>query len=172
VLRSGSATGAGVSLFGRGRISIYANHIGASTQFYLARVFPGAAGRSVQLEFWDTGDAEAPGTITVLPPGDATAGGAPLDRFEGCTYSPPPNGSPSNLVPTSSGCSVHGVHRTAWNGQRIVWTIPIPPDYDCAATDPTGCWLRLRFEYPAGRTVNDTTTWEATLGGNPVRLVR
>ncbi|MCL6450888.1 MAG: hypothetical protein K6T75_06315 [Acetobacteraceae bacterium] len=62
-----------------------------------------------------------------------------------------------------------GVISSGWNGQIIEWEVPIPDGYDCDYLDPQGCWLRIRFAYPAG--VQDTTTWQARLGGNPVRLV-
>ena len=32
--------------------------------------------------------------------------------------------------------------------------------------------LKLQFVYPSGTSVSDTTTWTATLAGNPVRLVK
>ena len=170
VAKNNSLGSADVSIFARGRMSIYQNKIGAQTEFFLARVIPGANGRVLNLTFYDTGDAAQPGTLTVLPPAEARVGTSALTSFSGCRYTPPPAGPPfPPKVATGSGCSVSGVISSGWNGQIIEWEVPIPDGYDCDYADPQGCWLRIRFSYPAG--VQDTTTWQARLGGNPVRLV-
>lgn len=170
VAKNNSLGSADVSIFARGRMSIYQNKIGAQTEFFLARVIPGANGRVLNLTFFDTGDAAQPGTLTVLPPAEARVGTSALTSFSGCRYTPPPAGPPfPSKVATGAGCSVSGVISSGWNGQIIEWEVPIPDGYDCDYTDPQGCWLRIRFSYPAG--VQDTTTWQARLGGNPVRLV-
>lgn len=170
VAKNGSLASGDVSIFARGRMSIYQNKIGANTEFHLARVIPGANGRVLNLTFFDTGDAAQPGTLTVLPPVEARVGTSALTSFSGCRYTPPPAGPPyPPKVSTGAGCSVSGVISSGWNGQIIEWEVPIPDGYDCDYLDPQGCWLRIRFAYPAG--VQDTTTWQARLGGNPVRLV-
>ncbi len=175
VRKNGSLGATDVSIAARGRMGIYANSTGASTVFYLARVMPGAAGRSLAIKFYDTGDAAQPGTITILPPTDATTGAGALTSFSGCTYTPPPGNSAGppwgTLVATGGGCSVSGVHSSGWNGQWIEWNVPIPADYSCAYSDATGCWVRIRFAYGSGVRVSDTTTWTASIGGNPVRLI-
>lgn len=174
--RNGSLASADVSVSARGRMAIYANASGANTIFYLARVMPGAAGRSLAIKFFDTGDAAQAGTITILPPTDASVQGVgALMSFEGCTYTAPPGPSTGppwgTATPTAPGCSVSGVHSSTWDGQWVEWNVPIPPGYSCAYTTPTGCWVRIRFQYPGGISVYDTTTWTASIGGNPVRLV-
>ena len=35
-----------------------------------------------------------------------------------------------------------------------------------------GCWVKLKFIYPAGTNVTDTTTWSAYILGEPVRLIQ
>jgi Flp pilus assembly protein TadG len=161
-----------LSIFARSRMSIYANRIGANTQFYLARVFPGAAGRTLTITFYDTGDASQAGTIKVIPPAEST-----LSSFSGCKYTPPPGnstGPPWGTFQATSGsdCSQSGINAAAgWNGQWVSWEVPIPASYNCDATSASGCWIKLQFSYPSG-TVSDTTTWTASLNGNPVRLVQ
>ena len=174
--KNGSLAANDVSLFARGRMSVYANAVGANTVFYLARVLPGAAGRTLAVKFFDTGDAADSGTITILPPTDATAaGGGPLTSFSGCTYTAPRGNSTGppwgGRSSTGSGCSVSGVHRNNWNGQWIEWYVPIPSGYSCDFADATKCWVRIRFQYGSGVSVTDTTTWTASLDGNPVRIV-
>ena len=69
-------------------------------------------------------------------------------------------------------CSLSNVSSGAgYNGKLVQVTVPIPAGYSCTISDPQGCWIRLRFTYPAGTTVNDTTTWSAKLEGDPVRLI-
>ena len=169
--RTGSRCGPGsngnlqsnaVRIYGDGRIGIYANSPAANTTFYLARVLPGAKGRTLVLNFFDVGDAAQAGAITVLPPTDSNVGGA----FAGCTYTPPPGnstGPPWGTFsrPTSTGCKI--TQRQQRQLQRPVDpdAHPDPDTYTCNYNDPFGCWIRVNFAFPAA--VQDTTTWSAQL---------
>jgi Flp pilus assembly protein TadG len=159
-----------VQIYGAGRIGIYANSPAANTTFYLARVLPGAQGRTLVLNFFDVGDAAQAGTLTVLPPPDSNVGSA----FAGCTFTPPPGNSTGPpwgpFQATSSGCTITNVSNATFNGQWIQMRIPIPNDYSCNYADPLGCWLGVNFAFPAA--VQDTTTWSAQLTGDPVRLIQ
>src|SRR6185295_10573266 len=61
-----------VSVSGYNSMAIFANATGASSQFHLIRVLPGAAGNFISFSFFDVGDATGSGSITVVPPADAT----------------------------------------------------------------------------------------------------
>ena len=156
-------------LFGEARIGIYANAPAANTTFFLARVLPGAESRNLVVNFFDTGDAAAAGTLTVLPPPDSNVGAS----FAGCTYTPPPGTSTGppwgTFTNTQSGCRITNVSSATYNGQWIQFKIPIPDNYDCSFDDPNGCWTRINFAFPSN--VQDTTTWTARIEGDPVRLV-
>ena len=160
---------ASARIYGNGRIGIYANSPAANTTFYLARVLPGAKGRTLVLNFFDTGDAAQAGAITVLPPSESNvAGGA----FTGCTYTAPPGnstGPPWGAFSSTTGCKVTNVSSATYNGQWVQLRIPIPNDYSCNFSDPLGCWTRVNFAFPSA--VQDTTTWTAQLTGDPVRLI-
>ncbi len=165
----------GLKLYGNQKMGIYANATGADTQFYLTRVFPGEAGHTLILNFFDVGDAGAAGNITVLPPPDSNL---PAGTFPGCEYTRPPgtsSGPPwGALVNTTSDCQITGVSHDgppAYNGQWVTVQVPIPENYTCNDSDPLGCWTRLRFNYPVGTSVSDTTTWSAFMLGDPVRLI-
>ena len=166
----------GLRLYGNGKMGVYANATGADTRFYLTRVLPGEAGHTLILQFFDTGDASQAGTLTVLPPaGSNVAGGL----FTGCNYTQPPGnatGPPwGTLITTNSGCNISGVTNTgthSFNGQWVTFEVPIPNDYTCNSADPLGCWTHLEFSYPTGTSVSDTTTWEAFVLGDPVRLIQ
>lgn len=165
---NGSLTSASVSVFGQGRMAIYANTANnASTSFYLARVLPGAAGRTLTLDFFDTGDAlgGASGKLTVLPPADSTGTGLPAS-FGGCTFTPPGN---STYQATASNCSVGSVSSATYNGKWVHWKVPIPANYSCDITNQFGCWVRINFAFNGGTL--DVTSWKASLDGNPVRIV-
>jgi Flp pilus assembly protein TadG len=166
---NGSFSTANLRVYGEARIGIYANSPAANTTFYLARVLPGAKGRNLVVNFFDTGDAAAAGTLTVLPPPDSNVGAS----LAGCTYTAPPGNSVGppwgTFTSTASGCKITNVSSANFNGQWIQFKIPIPDDYDCTFSDANGCWTRINFAFPSS--VQDTTTWTARIEGDPVRLV-
>ena len=49
-------------------------------------------------------------------------------------------------------------------------TIPMPGDYKCKDVDPNGCWVTIDYNFAGA--VTDTTSWNAYLIGDPVRLVK
>ncbi len=162
----------GLHVYGNSKMGVYANATGANTQFFLTRVLPGEAGKTLVLNFFDTGDASQAGTLAVLPPTDSNVSGG---TFSNCLYTAPPG----NSVPpwgafsnTGSGCKITNVSSASFNGQWVTWEIPIPADYTCTSSDPLGCWTKLQFIYPPGTNVSDTTTWSAYILGEPVRLVK
>ena len=65
-----------VSIAGFQAMSIYANYTGASSTFNLVRVVPAAATKTLNIGFYDVGDASNPGTVQVLPPTDSNLGGS------------------------------------------------------------------------------------------------
>jgi Flp pilus assembly protein TadG len=158
----GAATGSGIHVYANGRLPIYANAQGANTQFFLARLLPGNDGRYLRIEFFDTGDASQAGTIQILPPTDSNK-----TVFTGCEFQR--DGAGPVMSDT---CSLTGVSSGAgYNGKTVDAQVPVPDGYTCNEASQTGCWVRLRFTYPAGTTVNDTTTWSAAMTGDPVRLI-
>ena len=76
------------------------------------------------------------------------------------------------LTPINA-CLITGVNSgggTVWNAQWSTVTIPIPNNYNCDDGDPLGCWLKINYLFNGG--VNDTTSWNAYLLGDPVRLTK
>jgi hypothetical protein len=90
-----------VALYPWERFAIYNSEPGAVGEFQLARVLPSSVERTLQLSFWDVGDAGAAGnatTLQILPPADAThLDGSPFDRFTECLRLavPGPDSGPS-----------------------------------------------------------------------------
>jgi hypothetical protein len=52
-----------------------------------------------------------------------------------------------------------------------VVSIQVPPDYECEDLVVAACWATLEFNYGAGGAPTDTTSWQANILGDPVRLV-
>jgi hypothetical protein len=153
---------------------------GLSTYFYLARVLPSSRARTLTLSFFDLGDnqgdTDATGKLRIVPKNASFPGGEPQD----CKYTPPPGfststwpGPPWGLFADAPDCTF-AFDRATWNGQWVTVTVPIPPGYTC----PTGpgatfqdCWIQLEITPDMVPRLADATTWTATMGGAPVRLV-
>lgn len=164
-----SLDGSKVTLAAKGRLPIFANASGADTRFYLARVLPNDAGRTLRVRLFDMGDAGSAGELQVLPP-RAPGEYSETDVFSGCSFSKD-SGSIAGSDIVASTCTLKNVDNAKYNGREIVIDVPIPQNYTCQALLPTGCWIKIKAKYPAGTTVNDITTWSAAILGNPVRLV-
>lgn len=155
--------GSEVTLSALGRLPIFANSTGADTRFYLARVLPYDAGRTLRVNLFDMGEASQPGSLQILPPeefADPTFSGCSITRDDG-----------ASLSVNASTCTLSNVSSATFNGRLLTLDVPIPDDYACDAHLPTGCWIKVRASYSTGVTVNDATTWSAAILGNPIRLV-
>jgi hypothetical protein len=153
----------GVSYSAVGHLPIYINQDSATSEFYLARITPETAGKTLQLIFWDMADG-ANSTFQLLPPSDAS--GTPFS----CSFTRD-GASVAGTGVTVSGCTMSGITNAQYNGRNVIVRIPIPSDYNCAVASPTGCWTKVRVTFPSG-TPADTTTWSASMTGDPIRLIR
>jgi len=158
------ATGSGatdkdaISVAGFTKMAMYGNTPSGTSKFYLARVPSGGRGQLLVVRLYDIGDGATSGsTITVIPPPEFGS------SFAGCTGAGVTNGAL-----TSCRISVSSAYNGKW--QKI--SVPIPATYSCNDTSPTGCWVRLKFFYGSVSTPADTTSWTASVGGDPVRLVQ
>ena len=52
--------------------------------------------------------------------------------------------------------------------------ISVSGNYNCNSASPSGCWFKIQMTYTGGAATqaNDTTTWDASIAGDPVRLVK
>ena len=162
----GSSTVEGaVSVSGWQNMSIYANYpANTGTVFNLVRVIPAAQTKTLNIHFFDVGDSAGTGTVTVLPPTDATSNGTTMSYFSGCTGAGVVNGS------LGSNCQLTNVTSSNYNAKLQTISVPIPSTYTCNSTQTGGCWVRLQMQFTS--TVNDTTTWSASIDGDPVRLIK
>jgi Flp pilus assembly protein TadG len=163
----------GIAVSGWDRMPIYTNKDGNEAEFHLIRILPGAAGQSIQFDFFDGGDGTYSPTVSVSLPVDARTptGGTITNKFPrgGCTS----EGGSAGSGQTSTACSftlTKSGSNSRNQGKVQTITIPIPSDYSCNASNYLNCWYKVKFAYPAGD-VHDVTTWDAQITGDPVRLI-
>jgi hypothetical protein len=134
-------------------------------------VLPGAAGQNIVFSFFDAADAtgnSASATVKVLLPVELPAG-AVANPFPGnCTAQGGAAGSGQTLV----SCTASGITKGTNDGKVETIRIPIPPDYTCDPSVFTNCWYQVQISFGSGIAVHDITTWDATIEGDPVRLVQ
>lgn len=161
-----------VSVAGYDRMPIFNNAPATSSTINLIRVLPGAAGQAVAFSFFDAGDtanqsAGDAGTITVVPPADATGSVQTTPFPGGCVAVGGYAGSSPGAK--YSNCSAPVTHQKN-NGQVEDMAIPIPADYNCNYNSPLGCWYKVTVSMNGP--VSDITTWDASIVGDPVRLIK
>lgn len=147
-----------LSIFAAGRVSLFNNVTRGISRFNLVRLGSSTAGYTLNLRFFDLGDATDPVEARVLQPDSSTP-------FVGCRGEGPvstPN--PLNDCGVSTRASTNGGR---WQTIRV----PVPPGYRCSNDrDQSKCWVRI--ELSTGASQADTTTWQASLDGDPVRIVQ
>ncbi len=160
-----------VAVAGYNHMPIFVNSDAATVQFNLIRVLPGAAGQKISFSYYDAGDAQSNGAVQVEVPADVT-GTATSNPFPGGCYA---EGGSAGSGTTLSNCTApfvkgsNGLSKN--NGKTETITIPIPADYNCNYLSLGGCWYRVKVGFGSG-SVHDVTTWDATVIGDPVRLVQ
>jgi Flp pilus assembly protein TadG len=160
-----------VAVSGYNHMPIFVNSAAATVQFNLIRVLPGAAGQKISFSYFDAGDAASDGSVQVLPPPDAT-GSITTTPFPGYCFAV--GGSAGSAGTSLTDCTAPFVlsgSTSKNNGKTETMTIPIPADYTCNFASQGGCWYRVKIGFGSG-VVHDVTTWDATVVGDPVRLIQ
>jgi hypothetical protein len=169
-----------VAVSGWQRMPIWVNATGAQSTFNLIQITSNAAGKYFTFSFFDVGDGledGETGTVKVLYPLGATLNGVPIadgTSPANCTYR-----GPGNRTGTLAGCSalisnreIASLGLPGNNGRLESIIVQVPGDYRCTYTELGDCWFRVRVTFPAGETVNDVTTWDASIQGDAVRLIK
>lgn len=151
-MKATASTGPQPSLFAVGDMSIYANVNSGLTDFYLAEVLPRNAGKTMEIDLFDPGEANGNNEIRIVGP-DGTSPPCHLDI-------------PSDGVDQDLAQCIIDTTRPAHNyhDDWLYVSIDLPDTYTC-----TDCWWHVVYDYPGGAT--DTTTWTARMRGNPIRLL-
>ena len=167
--------------------------------FYLAKVDPNYAGRTLVLELYDAGDSTGAGVSTVYPMMPSPSQPRPVVNVPAAdcsfTATPDPNayidttdlrihtGSRRLPDPTGpdSGDGFCGIRATVggvrqFNGEWLRIRVDIPSDYTCdrtinnPETTANSCWWGIRYRFNGN--ASDTTTWRARIEGNPLQLTQ
>jgi hypothetical protein len=167
--------------------------------FYLAKVGPQFAGKTLVIEMFDAGDSTGAGVSTVYPMMPSPSAPRPSVNVpaDDCTFTATPDPNPiintADLrihtgerrvtIPTApdSGDGYCGIRATSsgvrqFNGEWLRIRVAIPADYDCnvALNNPQSeantCWWGIRYRFNGN--ASDTTTWQARVEGNPVHLTQ
>ena len=156
-------------VYGLGKMVIYANVTNGTTLFYLGRIEAVHAGKTMVIQLFDPGDASGNSSIEVLKP---TSTGYVPATF---SYTADSNaaGSKSGTNKTSLKTTISGTGQ--YNNSWVTLTIPLPKTYTAPLPpgEPAGTlggWWKIRYSFD--NITTDTTTWQASIRGNPVHLVQ
>jgi hypothetical protein len=167
--------------------------------FYLAKVGPQFAGKTLVIEMFDAGDSTGAGVSTVYPMMPSPTAPRPSVNVPAadCTYTA--TADPNSNIDTSdlrihtgprristpaapdSGDGLCGIRATVggvrqFNGEWLRIRVQIPADYSCnpdlnrPQTEANTCWWGIRYRFNGN--ASDTTTWQARVEGNPVHLTQ
>lgn len=155
-------SGANLTISARGRLPLFTNADAADAEFFLARVLPYDAGRTLRISLFDMGDVSGgAGSLQILPPSEYAS------SFSGCSFVRDGGGT---LSTQTNICKLNNVSAAnGYQGKIVTIDVPIPESYTCNTGSVTGCWVKVLASFPGG--VNDVTTWSAAILGNPIRLV-
>jgi hypothetical protein len=112
------------------------------------------------LVFYDPGETDGNGTMTVVPPAGVTG--------HTCSWTATDN-HPPNAPDSGNTCSINTSSggNSQYNAEWITMQIDLPGNYTCNPTN-AGCFWKMNLVL---NTAHDRTTWEARVIGNPVALV-
>ena len=155
-------------VYGLGKMVIYANVANGTTLFYLGRIEAVHAGKTMVIQLFDPGDASGNSSIEVLKP---TSSGYTPATFS-YTADSTATGSKSGTNVTSLRTTISGTGQ--YNNSWVTLTIPLPKTYTAPLPpgEPAGTlggWWKIRYSFD--NITTDTTTWQASIRGNPVHLV-
>jgi Flp pilus assembly protein TadG len=153
-LRASTSNGVVPRVYALGDMAIFSNIDGtvSNAEFYLAEVVELHKGKTLAISLWDPGDAGGDHSIDILDP---------FGNVAQCDWTATNGDSsgglgPCNVVTTGS----------PYNDHLVEIKVSLGDAYSCNAGN---CWWKIRYNY--GGTTQDTTTWEARIEGNPVKLV-
>lgn len=160
-----------LSVAGYERMPIFVNSSNQATtptSFNLIRVPSGSAGRYITFFFFDAADTDGDeGTVQIRLPNDteipAEVRSDPWPK-DGCRSS----GGNAGAGLSSKSC-LFAVTNQKNNGRVQRIDIPIHSKYRCNDASSSGCWFKVEVKLKGQ--VRDFTTWNATIEGDPVRLI-
>ncbi|QWZ06353.1 hypothetical protein KRR39_12075 [Nocardioides panacis] len=156
---SSSTTGKdSLSIAAFNKMAVYANVQGGSSRFFLTRVPSAAKGQTLAVSLFDIGDISGgTGTLKFIAPSESGI------TFTNCLMV-------GKVNTTDADCQipVDGTFGGKWQNVYI----QIPNTYTCYDSLPTGCWVKLNYDLTGTSSAQDTTSWESSIDGDPVRLIK
>ncbi len=150
-------------------IAVYNQYGAGSTRFPVMQVDRQFAGQSIEIEFFDIGDARDPATgnyVTATISLVSSDSGAIVPGT--CEWTPPPSSGFIN----APGCVATTSPNGRMQGQLAIFKWNVPSNYNCVPTGYTrndGCWVSVRMGFPAAD-VHDFTTWSLRKPPSPLHL--
>ncbi len=154
---SSSSAKDNISIAAFNKMAVYANVQSGSSRFFLTRVPSTAAGQTLNVSLFDIGDITGTGTLTFVAPQESGI------TFGNCRTVGKLNG-------TDADCKFNVDSTFGGKWQSIY--IPIPNTYTCSDDSATGCWVKLYYDLTGTTNAQDTTSWESSIDGDPVRLIQ
>jgi hypothetical protein len=152
-IRATTSSGSAPKVYGLLDMSIHVNQSSGTTP-YLAEVRPEHAGKTLEVDIFDFGEAASMSFRIIDPDGNTV----------NCTWEATNGESNGSLSPCDLNVS-NGRFNHAW----LYLTIPIPDTYTCDPAVTDDCWWKVSIYNMSNPT--DRTTWSARISGDPVRLV-
>jgi hypothetical protein len=159
-----------VTIHARHHLAVYTNATKDDTAFYFAKLPSQVAGRTLVLELYDIGDVPNGQSVdlTFKKPAGAS------NFVNSCVQIVGPDASTTAVQP----CGIKNAFKARYNGKVVQLKLKIPDNYQCIETEARSCWMSLGFNLHRDTDdsqpllpSNDTTTWQITDCGNPLRLV-
>jgi len=157
-----------VRVYAKDAAPLWANYSGADSRLALTYVPRSMAGSTIDVSFFDMGDASDTGTFSLVSMSVSASNGT---STKSCDVKMP---NTSSYVPLPN-CRLTGVKDDdGYDGYLVSVRWHVPSDYSCDESGNTpsqSCYLFMRAEYPAGVEVNDATTWTVKPDGQLLRLL-
>jgi hypothetical protein len=164
-------------------MSIFANQTGSSATFYLARIDPVYAGKTMQIDLFDPGEGAS--KIEILNPNGSPVTfdwRTPCGNINGQTIAAPSGAScnastktagadnVNNLDVSGTGTQPYGnlSSNSKFSDRKVSLYVDLPVNY--TSLYGTKTWWKIRYTTTSGA-VTDRTTWSVNILGNPVHLV-
>ena len=181
-------------VYGSGRMASYANVQSGTQRFYLAQIDQASgAAKTAEIDLFDPGDLGGGGWLQILSPDNAanttpyaytpvqfsysstskaTGAAGPSGTNVTCIETNRPGSAPSFTLP--AGCpAIFDGAGSQFDAYWLKILVPLPPNYGQNGLTPTGetqpGWWKIQYSVAGG---NDTTTWQVSLRGNPVHLIK
>ena len=179
----GASGGVNPRIYGNGRMATYANIDSGTQTFYLAQISRSVgAGKTMEIDLFDPGDVGQRSWLQLLSPDGSVANNYATFNFTaddnataytsgtGVTCLQTYGGSTGASAP--SGCPNYTSGGTFYQNSWVKILINLPSTYGSTglqpAGDPSAGWWKVKYTVASA---NDTTTWIASVRGNPVHLI-